>query len=200
MPGSPATPWTGSFIHAGGDHGEASSLSSRPRRRTAACAAWIMGTMPFSTSRVTFASKCCSPTSPSVSSKLYDAGVKSHELIGTRPIVYPSPPASGASKYRWMSSAWSAGVSERQLIAAAAVNAPPNPSKVWWRVPRSTTTPFSPAPSSDPIERGAMSRSSTREPSLFRAVCVHSTRTHAQPAASSAQPARIISLASAKVT
>jgi len=80
-------PQTRSFIHAGGDHGEAYTLSVKPRALTSFCACLIIGIIPESTSCLTPPSKWASEVSPNVSSKEYEAGLKSHELIGTRPSV-----------------------------------------------------------------------------------------------------------------
>jgi len=52
------------------------------------CSQWVVHTL--------------SSLSPVTLSKLYEAGLKSQLLMGTRPSVYPWPPSAGAPKYRRM--------------------------------------------------------------------------------------------------
>jgi hypothetical protein len=80
-------PQPGSFIQAGGDHGEPYIVSRPPRASTMSRAWEIIAIMPTSTSCFTPMSKCASSMSFVTLSKLYEAGLKSHELMGTRPTV-----------------------------------------------------------------------------------------------------------------
>ena len=178
-------PSTGSFIHAGGDHGDANILSSCPRFATRACASRIIGIIPASTSCFTESSKWASASSPVTLSKLYDAGEKSHELIGTRPSVYPRLSFDGSSKYRLITFCWSCFESALKLTADASVNAPPKPTISWYVFVQSTTSDFSAG--FEGIGANVMGFWSSRSlsaPPLSRWVAVHAMSTVAEVDAS----------------
>ena len=82
-------------------------------------------------------SKCSKSQSFGVESKLYDATEKSHELMGTRPSVYPMPLGP---QYRSRTRCCAALGSRANCCAAASVNAPPKPNSVCFRALRSIVT------------------------------------------------------------
>mmetsp|Transcript_86486 Transcript_86486/g.242096 ORF Transcript_86486/g.242096 Transcript_86486/m.242096 type:complete len:220 (-) Transcript_86486:166-825(-) len=124
----PTISWLSFFIHLGGDHGDPKNLNSRPASFAFLAARNAKPIIPDSRSCFNVLSKCVRAKSSSTSSKVYECGEKSQELIGMRPIARPCP-----SSPKYISMTCSCCVSERPLKfkALASVNAAPKPSIVW---------------------------------------------------------------------